>query len=110
MPHRDERAGFTAVVYVLATGCTWRHVPPTFSTSATTAHRRITAWTEASPRRRLHRAVLDELGARGAVGWTPEMATADAGLGASSPGGSAQRRAGRRGPGRHPPSDRRRRH
>ncbi|MFG2023766.1 transposase [Streptomyces sp. NPDC048825] len=25
----DERAVFTAVVYVLACGCAWRHLPPT---------------------------------------------------------------------------------
>ncbi|WP_162001802.1 transposase [Streptomyces violaceusniger] len=26
----DERAVFTAVVYVLTSGCAWRHLPPTF--------------------------------------------------------------------------------
>lgn len=29
----DERAVFTAVVYVLTRGYAWRHLPPTFSTS-----------------------------------------------------------------------------
>ncbi len=37
----DERAVFTAVVYVLTTGCAWRHLPPTFGTSPATAHRRF---------------------------------------------------------------------
>ncbi|MFB7168887.1 IS5 family transposase [Streptomyces sp. NPDC056242] len=66
----DERAVFTAVVYALTIGCAWRHLPPTFATSPATAHRRFTVWTEAGLWRRSHRAVLDELGARGEVDWT----------------------------------------
>ncbi|GAA0673912.1 hypothetical protein GCM10009535_61000 [Streptomyces thermocarboxydovorans] len=65
----DERAVFTAVVYVLTSGCAWRHLPPTFGVSPATAHRRFTAWTKAGLWRRLHRAVLDELGARGELDW-----------------------------------------
>jgi transposase len=61
---------FTAVVYVLTSGCAWRHLPPTFCTSAATAHRRFTVWTEAGLWRRPRRAVLDELGARGEADWT----------------------------------------
>ncbi|MFD0064955.1 hypothetical protein ACFRAI_39235 [Streptomyces sp. NPDC056637] len=38
--------------------------PPTFGTSPATAHRRFTVGTEAGLRRRLHRAVLDELAHR----------------------------------------------
>jgi transposase len=38
--------------------------------SPATAHRRFTAWTEAGLWRRLHRAVLDELGARGELDWS----------------------------------------
>lgn len=72
----DERAVFTAVVYALTSGCAWRHLPPTFGTSPATAHRRFTVGTEAGPGRRLHRAVLDELGARGEVNWI--SATVDA--------------------------------
>lgn len=41
----DERAVFTAVVYVLTSGCAWRHLPETFGVSPSTAHRRFTAWT-----------------------------------------------------------------
>lgn len=65
-----ERAVFTAVVYVLTSGCAWRHLPPTFGTSSATAHRRFTAWTEAGLWRRLRRAALDELGDRGEADWT----------------------------------------
>ncbi|MFF7655781.1 transposase [Streptomyces sp. NPDC007983] len=59
-----DRKVFTAVVYVLTNGCAWRYLPMTFGTSPTTAHRRFAAWIKASPWRRLHRAALDELGAK----------------------------------------------
>jgi transposase len=72
----DERSVFTAVVFVLTSGCAWRHLPPTFGTSSATAHRRFTAWTQAGVWRRLHRAVLDELGARGQVDWTSAIVDA----------------------------------
>ena len=58
--HVDERAVFTAIAYVLTTGCAWRHLPAEFGVSKATAHRRFVAWTEAG----LHRAVLDRLGER----------------------------------------------
>lgn len=65
----DERAVFTAVVYVLTSGCAWRHLPETFGVSPATAHRRFSAWTKAGLWRRLHQAVLDEPGARGELDW-----------------------------------------
>ena len=68
--HVDERAVFTAIVYVLTTGCAWRHLPAGFGVSKATAHRRFTAWTEAGLWRRLHRAVLDRLGEQGAIDWS----------------------------------------
>jgi transposase len=43
----DERQTFTAVVYVLSSGCAWRELPPWFGVSAATAHRRFTMWTHA---------------------------------------------------------------
>ncbi|MFI1967487.1 IS5/IS1182 family transposase, partial [Streptomyces pathocidini] len=52
----------------MTSACAWRHLPEAFSVSPVTAHRRFAAWTEAGLWRRLHRAVLDELGARGE--WT----------------------------------------
>lgn len=64
-----DRKVFTAVVYVLTSGCAWRYLPPTFGTSPATAHRRFAAWTKAGLWRRLHRAVLDELGAKGELDW-----------------------------------------
>lgn len=72
----DERQVFAAVVYVLVSGCAWRLLPGTFGVSPATAHRRFTAWTKAGVRRKLHRAVLDELGARGEIDWTSAIVDA----------------------------------
>ncbi|NQE88498.1 IS5 family transposase [Nocardia terpenica] len=66
----DQRAVFTAVVYVLTSGCAWRMLPASFGVSVPTAHRRFTVWTNAGVWRRLHRAVLDELGSRGLIDWS----------------------------------------
>jgi transposase len=66
----DQRAVFTAVVYVLTSGCAWRMLPPTFGVTVPTAHRRFTIWTRAGVWRRLHRAVLDELGSQGLIDWS----------------------------------------
>jgi transposase len=68
--HRDDRAVFTAIVYVLTTGCAWRHLPAEFGVSQATAHRRFVAWTQVGLWRRLHRAVLDRLGEQGAIDWS----------------------------------------
>ncbi|MFF0523307.1 transposase [Actinomadura nitritigenes] len=74
----SDRAVFTAIVYVLTSGCAWRHLPAEFGVSVPTAHRRFTAWTRAGLWPRLHRAVLDELGARGQVDWTSAIVDAAA--------------------------------
>ncbi|MGH3750153.1 MAG: IS5 family transposase [Micromonosporaceae bacterium] len=70
----DDRAVFTAIVFVLTTGCAWRHLPRGFGVSAATAHRRFTEWTRAGLWRQLHRAVLDRIGAAGEVDWTRAIA------------------------------------
>ncbi|MFE9822208.1 transposase [Streptomyces sp. NPDC005791] len=72
----DARAVFTAVVYPVTSGCAWRHPPPTFGVSPATAHRRFTCWTEAGLWRRLHRVILDELGARGELDRTSAIIAA----------------------------------
>lgn len=66
----DDRAVFTAIVYVLTSGCAWRELPPMFGVTVPTAHRRFTDWTKAGLWRKLHRAVLDELGSRGLIDWS----------------------------------------
>ena len=66
----DDRAVFTAIVFVLTSGCAWRYLPPSFGVTVPTAHRRFTEWTKAGLWRLLHRAVLDELGGQGLIDWS----------------------------------------
>ncbi|WP_412101229.1 transposase [Micromonospora maris] len=61
-------------MYVLTTGCAWRHLPLGFGVSRATAHRRFTAWTGAGLWRRLQVAALNQLGAQGLVDWSPAAA------------------------------------
>lgn len=66
----DDRAVFTAIVFVLTSGCAWRYLPPSFGVTVPTAHRRFTEWTKAGVWRQLHRVVLDELGSQGLIDWS----------------------------------------
>ncbi|CAM3202766.1 Transposase [Saccharomonospora xinjiangensis] len=61
---------FTAIVFVLTSGCAWRYLPPSFGVSVPTAHRTFTEWTKAGLWRQLHQAVLDELGSQGLIDWS----------------------------------------
>ena len=66
----DDRAVFTAIVYVLTSGCAWRHLPPSFGVTVPTAHRRFSAWVRDGVFEKLHREVLDRLGSAGEPDWT----------------------------------------
>ncbi|MDX5965275.1 MULTISPECIES: IS5 family transposase [Rhodococcus] len=66
----DDRAVFTAIVYVLTSGCAWRHLPPSFGVTVPTAHRRFSAWVRDGVFEKLHREVLDRLGSAGELDWT----------------------------------------
>lgn len=66
----DSRSVFTAIVFVLTSGCAWRLLPPSLGVDFRTAHRRFGQWTDAGLWRRIHVAVLDELGARGEIDWS----------------------------------------
>jgi transposase len=70
MPRVDDRAAFSAIVFVLTSGCAWPHLPPSFGVRVPTARRRFSEWTQAGLWRRLHQAVLDELGSRGMIDWS----------------------------------------
>lgn len=59
---RAGREVFTAVVFVLTSGCAWRDLPPSFGVPPATAHRRFTAWAEAGLWERLRRAPAREPG------------------------------------------------
>jgi transposase len=82
----DDRAVFTATVYVLTSGCAWRHLPAEFGVSTATVPRRFVAWTEAGLWRRLHRAVLDRLGEQAGIDWS--AAVLDAASGRAKEGAS----------------------
>ena len=66
----EDRAVLAGIVFVATTGCSWRQLPPCFVASWQTVHRRFTEWSTAGVWARLHRAVLDELGASGAIEWS----------------------------------------
>lgn len=60
-----DREVLAAIIFVATSGGTWRQLPPSFGPSGPTAHRRFTEWSKARVGATLHRAVRDELGARG---------------------------------------------
>jgi transposase len=37
MSRVDDRVMFTAIVFVLSSGCAWRHLPPSFGITVSTA-------------------------------------------------------------------------
>ncbi|WP_370466993.1 IS5 family transposase [Streptomyces sp. 5-10] len=66
----DDRAVLAAIIFVAMSGCTWRQLPPVFGASWQTAHRRFTDWSTARVWAKLHRVVLDRLGANGKLDWS----------------------------------------
>jgi len=87
-PPLDDRAVFTAVVYVLTGGCAWRQLPAVFGVSPATAHRRFAAWTKAGLWRRLRRAVLDAWEPGGERAWALAIIAAAS---ARAPGPAGER-------------------
>ncbi|MCA1224397.1 IS5 family transposase [Streptomyces sp. 8L] len=65
-----DREVLAAIVFVATSGCTWAQLPPSFGPSGPTAHRRFSEWSKARVWGKLHRLVLDELGARGELDWS----------------------------------------
>ncbi|MFD5323500.1 transposase [Streptomyces sp. NPDC127092] len=65
----------TAIIYVVTSGCTWRHLPPVFGASWQTVHRRFSEWTAARVWAKLHRLALDERSARGELDWSSVQST-----------------------------------
>jgi transposase len=70
MSRVDDRAVFIAIVFMLTSGCAWRHLPPSFGVTVPTADRQFMEWTRAGLWRPLHQAMLDELGSRGLIDWS----------------------------------------
>eukprot|EP01133_Synstelium_polycarpum_P024545 gene24546-29439_t len=81
----DDRAVFTAIVFVLTSGCAWRHLPPSFGVTVPTAHRRFTTWVESGLFERLHQQVLDHLGSAGELDWSAAILDAGGSLTGPSP-------------------------
>ncbi|WP_153349212.1 transposase [Nocardia aurantia] len=46
-PPVNQRRVLAAIVYILTAGCPWKSLPKAFDVSASTAHRRFTAWSAA---------------------------------------------------------------
>ncbi|WP_374935921.1 IS5 family transposase [Streptomyces sp. SM10] len=66
-----DREVLAAIVFVATSGCTWLQLPSaSFGPSGATAHRRFSEWSKARVWAKLHRLVLDELGARGELDWS----------------------------------------
>ncbi len=60
-----------AIAFVAMSRCTRQQVPAaSFGPSGATAHRRFTEWTKVRVWAKLHRLVLDELGARSDLDWS----------------------------------------
>lgn len=66
----SDREALAAIIFVATSGSTWRQHPPVFGPSGQTVYRRFAQWSRARVWARLHRMVLDELGARGGASWT----------------------------------------
>ncbi|MFF9984632.1 IS5 family transposase [Streptomyces erythrochromogenes] len=65
-----DRETLAAIIFVATSGCTWRQLPPVFGPSWQTVYRRFAQWSRARVWARLHRVILDELGARGELDWS----------------------------------------
>ena len=65
----DDRAALAGIVFVLKTGITWNQLPTSLvGCSGVTCWRRLRDWTQAGEGPRLHRVLLEELGAAGTLG------------------------------------------
>ncbi|GGN02020.1 hypothetical protein GCM10011609_46000 [Lentzea pudingi] len=54
-----NRSVFTAIVFVLSSGCAWRHLPASFGVTVPTVHRRFQEWTDMGLWVRLRRAAAE---------------------------------------------------
>nr|CEL19964.1 Mobile element protein [Kibdelosporangium sp. MJ126-NF4]CTQ97188.1 Mobile element protein [Kibdelosporangium sp. MJ126-NF4] len=53
----QPRKVFTAIVFVVTSGCAWRHLPPSFDVAVPTAHRWFVTWSAHGLWERLRNAV-----------------------------------------------------
>lgn len=69
-PRVNDRAAFTAIVFVLLTGVPWRMVPKEIGCSGVSAWRRLRDWQAAGVWERLHQEMLRRLNAAGQIDWS----------------------------------------
>ncbi|MEU7429141.1 IS5 family transposase [Streptomyces sp. NPDC040750] len=65
-----DREVLAAIVFVATSGCTWRQLPPVFGARWQTVYRRFAQWSRERVWARLHRVILDELGAQRELDWS----------------------------------------
>lgn len=69
----DDRAVFTAITFVLTSGCSWRGVPRVFGVKTPTVHRRFAEWTSIGLWDQLHLATVNRFGDGREVSWTQAL-------------------------------------
>ena len=69
-PRVSDRTAFTAIVFVLVTGVSWRMVPRQIGCSGVTAWRRLREWQRAGVWEKLHHELLCRLNAAGRIDWS----------------------------------------
>jgi len=70
-PWLPDRCALAGIVFVLKTGCAWNALPRALGCgSGSTCWRRLRDWQAAGVWHALHRAILDRLGALGALDWS----------------------------------------
>ena len=70
-PRVPDRAALAGIIYVLKSGIPWGMLPKGLEFgSGVTCWRRLRDWQKAGVWRRLHRALLDELGKAGLIDWS----------------------------------------
>ncbi|GGG61563.1 hypothetical protein GCM10011374_25780 [Kocuria dechangensis] len=67
----DDRAALEGILFVVEHGIAWKKLPTALGFgSGITCWRRLRAWQEAGVWKKLHHAVLDQLGQDGALDWS----------------------------------------
>lgn len=69
-PRACDRSALEGILYVLRTGIPWGMLPDGFGLSGVTCWRRLRDWQKAGVWKRLHRALLDEIGKAGLIDWS----------------------------------------
>src|ERR671927_975218 len=89
-PRVPDRAALSGIIFVLKSGIPWDMLPQEMGCgSGVTCWRRLRAWQEAGVWERLHRALLDRLGAADKIDWSRasvDSASVPAKRGAKTPG------------------------